>query len=412
MKTNVNKEYLSSLFRGMAGLFQKNLILRDLKKIMYYIDGIILLFIKKPKKRKTKKKKVLLIYNLAFGDGVIFRCSMVYLREIYPKGEYEITLLCQKGINKLYENDNIYDSIIPIDFNKSTVNIIERFKNFKLLRKYYYDIVIDPVGTSEWLTNIFYTRASVSKNKIGVRDITIDSYCSIKKIKKIYNEIIEIDIPRLSLIEYYATFFRKLSKGKISLEVGLEKLNTTPNQIDLPEKYYIIFPSASMKLKRWSLEKYNQLAEKIYKKTKLPLVLVGTKADEEVIDEFKKIINVPYINLVSKTSLNDYIDILKKSSLIITNDTSAYHIAVVEEVPVAIITGGYTYYRYVDYNFKRKNEFKKPCIIVHEMKCFDCGNRCRILNKDNINWPCLEKISVKDAWTKIEKLINDNNIGG
>lgn len=167
-----------------------------------------------------------------------------------------------------------------------------------------------------------------------------------------------------------------------------------------------------MKLKRWHTERYAELAKRIYDKTKMELVLVGTSADLEAINELKEQIDVPYIDLVGKTSLHDYINVIKKASLVVTNDTSAYHIAVIEETPVAIITGGYTYAKYVEYNFKRKKEFKQPCIIVHNMKCFNCENRCPYLKNRDTNWPCLEKITVDDAWKKIEKLIDKESIGG
>lgn len=406
-KDNNSKEYISSFFKNVSGLFQKNLFLRSIKKALYYVDAILLLFIKKPKYENSKKKKVLLIYNLAFGDGVIFRCALIHIRKIYPKNKYDITLICQNGINKLYEYDELFDEIIPINFNKSTVSLKERFRNFKIIRRKYYDIVIDPVGTNEWLTNIFYTRASVSKEKIGYHDNTIDSYCSLKKLNKIYTKILYLDTPSLSLIEYYGEFFNMLSNKKINIEVGFEKIITMPNNFRLPEKYYIIFPSASMQLKRYSVDSYAFLAEKIYNKTKMKLVIVGTNTDKDAVEKLKEKLNVPYIDLFGKTSLNDYIDIIKKSSLVVTNDTSAYHIAVIEEVPCAIITGGYTYYRYVEYKFKRCNEYRKPCIIIHKMPCFDCGNRCKLLKKDSKNWPCLEKITKDYAWKKIEKLLDE-----
>lgn len=404
--------YMSLLFKKISGLFQKNLFLRDIKGIMYYIDSIILFFISKPKYDDDGKKKVLIIYNLALGDGVIWRCSAVNLRKIYSKEEYKITLICQKGIEKLYNNDDIYDEILPIDFNKATVNLMERIKNFKIVRKVYYDTVLDPVGISEWTTNIFYTKASIANNKIGLRDKNINLHCSTKKIKKIYDKIIEIKSKDLSLLEYYSYFINNLLKNKTNFKVGFEKLYTIHSNITLPKKFFVVFPSASMKLKKWSISRYADLAKRIYDKTHLDLVLVGTDSDKESFEEFKSLLKIPYIDLVGKTNINDYIDILKRSSLVVTNDTSAYHIAVVEEVPVAIITGGYTYYRYVKYSFQRENEFKKPCVIVYQMDCFDCGNRCKYLKSNDEKWPCLDKITVDYAWQKIEKLINDNQIGG
>ncbi|MBE6161610.1 MAG: glycosyltransferase family 9 protein [Firmicutes bacterium] len=400
----MNNSYMNKKFVNFSGVFQKNMLLRNIKGIMYFVDGLMSLFIKKAKYKKDNKKKVLIVYNIALGDGVIFRCTALHLRELYPKDKYELTLICQKGLNKIYENDNVFDDIITIDYNKSVVNLKERFKNFKVLRNKYYDIVIDPVGISEWTTNIFYTRMALGKEKIGLMDTNLEIHCSKRKINKIYTKIVELKEKNLSLIEYYAKFFSKLENKKI--DVGLEKLNIVPNKLDLPKKYYIIFPAASMKLKRWNIDKYVELSKKIYQKTKMKMVLLGTNSDKETMDIFKQKLDVPYIDLFNKTSLNDYFDVIANASLVVTNDTSAYHIAVVSEAPVALISGVYTYHRYMLYNFKRMNEFRKPLLIADKRKCMDCYNRCPYLKKDNENWPCLESITVDYAWKEIEKLIN------
>lgn len=404
MKSN----YISNIFKKLISLIQKYSFVRNSKVIMYYIDGILLQMMAKPKKIQSKKKKVLIVYNLAFGDGVIWRCSAAHLRKIYSKKDYEITLICQKGINKLYENDNVYDKILPVDFNKSTVNIKERVSIFKQIRSEFYDIIIDPVGIFEWTTNIFFTRAAVGTKKIGLRDINVKLYCNSKKIKKIYTDIIEIEKPNLSLLEYYSTFVNKLSGGSLNVKPGFEKLITKKTKLKLPKRYFIIFPGASINLKRWPSERYAELAERIYNKTKFKLVLVGTSADKEATEDLKEKLNIDYMDLVCQTSLNDYIDIIKNASLVVTNDTSAYHIAVVEETPVALIAGAYTYERYALYDFPGKENYKRPCVIVKNKKCKNCNNRCRYLNKDDKIWPCLNEITVEYAWDKIEDLINLN----
>ena len=406
-----NNSYLSNSFKKIAGLFQKNLFLRNLKNIYYYVDAILLIFAGKCKKQKSEKKEVLIIYNIALGDGVIWRCAAVHLRKIYPAENYKLTLLCQKGLNKIYENDGIFDNIISIDFNKSTVNLKERLKNYKILRKKYYDLIIDPVGIMEWTTNIFYTRASLGIKKVGVIDTTSKCYCKRKDLEKIYDELIEINEPKLSLLQFYQCILNELANNKFDIKVGFEKLKVIPSKIKLPKKYFIVFPAASMKLKRWNIDKYAILAKKIYDKTKMELVLLGTGSDKEAIEEFKNKLEIPYVDLFDKTNLNDYIDIIDKAKLVVTNDTSAYHIALIEQTPVAIITGGYTYNRYVLYHFDREKEFQRPCIIVYNMDCFDCNNRCKYLKNDDTNWPCLEKITVEYAWKKIEKLIEENKIG-
>ena len=92
--------YLSNNFVKIIGKTQKSDKLKKLKKMYYKIDTVLLSRIKKPEKTNGKKQ-VLIIYNLALGDGVIFRCSTINLRTIFPKKDYEITIICQKGLNKI-----------------------------------------------------------------------------------------------------------------------------------------------------------------------------------------------------------------------------------------------------------------------------------------------------------------------
>lgn len=404
-----SNSYIPSLFSSLTNLTQKYSLLRKMKALMYYSDTLLSLFTKKPKYNHSKRKKVLVIYNLAFGDGVIFRCSLIYLRKIYPKNKYDITLICQKGIDKLYDKDDVFDKIVAIDFNKSTVSLKERIKNFKIIRENYYDIIIDPVGIFEYTTNVLYTRIAVGNKKIGYIDNNDRVYISKRKIKKIYNKIIELDKKDVSLLEYYNIFFNKLAGKENKIPLGFQKLRTTSTKLDLPKDYFIIFPSASIGLKRWPIDRFAELAKKVYRKTNMTLVLVGTQTDLAAINELMEQLDssFPYVNLALKTSLNDYIDIIKKANLVITNDTSAYHIAVIEEVKCALIAGAYTYDKYALYDFPNKEKYRKPCVIVKNKKCKNCNNRCPYLSKDDKTWPCLNEVTVNYAFKMIEKLIDE-----
>ena len=118
------------------------------------------------------------------------------------------------------------------------------------------------------------------------------------------------------------------------------------------------------------------------------------------------LIDVPYYDIVGKTNLLDFIEVIKRSKFVITNDTSTYHIAVTNQIPVAIITGGYTYDRYVTYNFEGSKNYRRPYIIVKRMKCFNCDNNCKKLRRNSNTWPCLDAITVDDAWKIIKEMIN------
>ena len=396
-----SKNYLGDAFIKIYSLFQKSSLLKKLKSIMYYFDRIIMLFIKKPKYKESSKKKILIIYNLAFGDGIVFLNALKNIRNIYPQDNYEITISIQKGLEKIYDSTKLFDRIIQLDYNKSTVNIKERIKTIKKINDTYYDIVLDPVGANECLTNVLMTRNAKGKEKIGCVFTEYEKSCSKHIVKKTYNTIKTIN--EKTLIEQYYSFFY----DKYNVEYcELPKKEFTGA---LPNNYFLVFPSASMELKKWPLDRYAEIINRIYEKTKYSLVLCGTKVDKEDCDQLQVLLDkkIPVINLIGKTNLLEFISIIEKANFVITNDTSTYHISVVNQTPVTIISGSYTYDRYVSYDFKGCSKYIKPYIAAKKMDCMNCYNKCSKIKKNDKLWPCLSAISTDDAWKVINRMIDE-----
>ncbi len=176
--------YFSNMFTKINNAVLKNEKIRNLKSIYYYIDGTILKFIKKPKKLPNGKLKVIIVYNLSLGDGAMFSCALKNIREIYPADKYEITIACQNGLNKIYEATNLFDKVLHFNFTKATVNLSERIKIFKELRKEYYDILLDPIGIEDCSTNLLISRAICSEEKIGIINHGRTVKCSEKNLQK------------------------------------------------------------------------------------------------------------------------------------------------------------------------------------------------------------------------------------
>ncbi|MCI8362393.1 MAG: glycosyltransferase family 9 protein [Clostridia bacterium] len=399
-----SKSYISNFFIIINNILQKNTLIRKIKQIMYFIDWILLFFIKKPRKKESSKKKVLIIYNLALGDTVVFSCALKNIRKMYPKEEYEVIIACQKGLNKIYEKLEIFDKVIPLDFMKAAVNLKERYLLFKKLREEYYDIIIDPIGPEECTTNVLITRGVVGKEKISVINIDRKIYCPKFMYKKIYDKIIEIHNEKITLIEHYYEFFNKLTNNKFN--ISFIDLPSKEVEMDIPKEYFIIYPSASSKLKKWPIDRFAKIAQKIVDKTGLPLILCGTKVDKEDNDKLKQLVpGIEILDFTDKTQILEFIGIIKNAKFVITNDTGIYHISVISQVPVTIVAGGYTYNRYMKYEFE--NNYKKPYVVIEKQQCFNCENRCKYTKEMNAIWPCLDKITVDQAWKVIENMIDN-----
>lgn len=397
---------ISNLFLKFNQLLWKKSFLQHIRVLFYWADGVLLLFCRGKKNgggKKRSRRKVLIVYNMALGDGIMFCGVSQYLREIWPKEQYEITITCQSAFSSLYESTGIYDKVLPLDFSGAVVNMKKRKELFQKLREETYDIVVDPVGCEDCTTNVFVTRAARGKEKIGVLDVSMENHQAPDWLRrKVYRRVVELNQKHIHLIRYYGAFFQKL--GADSCVARPAKLPHVELPFETPEKFFIIFPVASMAVKKWPPKRYAYIAEKIYEKTHMPLVLCGTEHDRAGIEEFRKLLSsdVEVADYIGKTDIMQFVELIGRASLVVSNDTSAYHIAVARQVPVAMICGGYTYHRYAKYDYEKEG-CKNPLLVCRNMKCFDCNNYCRYHGFDL--FPCIDRIDKKEAWKEIKALI-------
>lgn len=399
-----NSYSISSFFLKINQIIWKNAFLQKARVVFYFSDRILLAGLKKAEQGKEdKRKKVLLVYNMALGDGVMFLGVAEHFRRLYPLDEYELTIACQRAFGDLYAQSGVFDKVLPCDFAGSVINMKNRRALFAAIRRQKYDIVVDPVGCDNCTMNIFVTRAAIGKKKIGVVDKTLPHIQCPKWVRKrIYTDIIEIHKPKLHLIEFYAEFIQKL--GDETCVARPAEFESVELGFEIPEKFFIIFPAASMQVKRWPLDRFAYVAKKIQQKTGMPLVVCGTSHDWPILEEFLKIIpEVQTVNLVGKTDIRKFIELIGRADLVVTNDTSAYHIAVAQKRKTALICGGYTYTRYANYHYSQQG-YPDPVLITNPMKCFDCNNYCKYSNREI--FPCIEGISKEKAWSEIEKMID------
>ena len=220
-------------------------------------------------------------------------------------------------------------------------------------------------------------------------------------LKKIYTKVIKLHEKNAHLIEFYSEFIRILGDNTCEAHPAEFPQITLP--FETPERFFIIFPTASMAVKRWPLSRYAYLAKKIQEETGMPLVVCGTNHDKPTIDQFLKLVpDLEVIDYIGKTSIREFIELIGRAELVLTNDTSAYHIAVAKQCNVALICGGYTYTRYAHYDYESKG-YRNPVLICEKMKCYDCNNYCKYNNRDI--FPCIEAITEEKAWNVVKTMI-------
>ena len=103
-------------------------------------------------------------------------------------------------------------------------------------------------------------------------------------------------------------------------------------------------------------------------------------------------------SLAGKTSLQQLTTIIAGAQLLVSNETSAVHIAAAVGVPSVCIVGGGHYGRFVPYDEKVGDHRPLPLVATRKMECFGCNWVCKFHPAKGKPMPCIEEIPVDTVW--------------
>lgn len=170
---------------------------------------------------------------------------------------------------------------------------------------------------------------------------------------------------------------------------------------DANYKYVCIgISSGHSLLKQWPLDYFKILAKKLYAdNTSIIFVLLGSKGDIEQGEEFLQLCNseVPFLNLIAKTTLRETGAILKSCSLYVGNDSGNVHLAAAADIPTLGLYGSSCAHRF--------SPWGDSCdFIAIEKSCGPCRNghiidRCSVCIYDKPL--CMYELTVDMVYSKI-----------
>jgi ADP-heptose:LPS heptosyltransferase len=194
----------------------------------------------------------------------------------------------------------------------------------------------------------------------------------------------------------YLQFARLLSIDSIDEKLyEIEKSNSI--QVDF-ENYIVINPNASdlRYERRWPAENFIALSKKIVEThPELKQIYIGGPSESEYVKAItEQLTDKPQIiDLSGKTSIDELIEILRKTQLLITNDTGPMHLASCLNSSVIALFGPCSPSQYGFGNNVHviyKNVYCSPC--VHEFTHPPCKG----------NNQCMQLISVEEVFNLFE----------
>lgn len=153
--------------------------------------------------------------------------------------------------------------------------------------------------------------------------------------------------------------------------------------------YAAMVPGARWPSKRWSAERFGELARRLPGES----VILGGRNDVGLAEEVLKAAGGRAVSLAGKSSLKELVEIIRYASLVVTNDSGPMHIAAALGVPVVAIFGP------TDPALTGPYGKGVKVIVREQAECSPCRKRqCKDAR-------CMGAITVDKVLSRIEKAL-------
>ncbi len=250
---------------------------------------------------KSDVKRILVITLTNLGDIILTTPVIATLRREFPAARMDV--LVGPAGREVFEKDrNIFKMII---YDKHMPLASKRRLQLKL-KKLKYDLVADLRNTvMGLLIGPKYRTATIQHFPDGI----------IHRVDKHLHRLKSLGIEDCDRHTYLY-----ITPEDEAYVLGLLKASGVQNA------FVVINPGAKSHLKRWTQEGFAALADRIAVECKADIVFIGSKEDKEVVAGVINKMKQKSHNFTGKTGVRQLGGLLKRSRLLITNDSAPLHL--------------------------------------------------------------------------------------
>ena len=171
------------------------------------------------------------------------------------------------------------------------------------------------------------------------------------------------------------------------------------NGISQNDPVITIHPAAGCRSRRWALERFAKASDALAEKYGARIVIISGPGDDKMMgDKVAELMNSEALNLAGKTSISDLASILRRSRLLISNDSGPVHISCAVGTPVISIFGR----KDRGLSPERWGPVGKRDIVLHK----DAGCEICVAHNCKRGFKCLDMISVEDVLSAAEQILH------
>ncbi len=350
--------------------------------------------------------RTLIIRTDNIGDFVLWLPSAQKICEHYSENGKPF-LICNQTCVDFAKATELFIEVIGIDLRQFNLNLFYRWSKLRDVSRIEASIAIQPTYSRAFLSGDSLVRASRAKSRIGSQG----DNSNIRSWQKVisdrwYTRLIEASPQPMMELERNTEFLRNLGITNTKTEIpSIPKLQDLPPEKTIQGNYFVLFPGASSIIRQWSVEKFSDVAIELVGRCGWTPVICGGPGDRILSDQLLMKLNaVSGKNLAGQTSLPELAEVIRGARLLISNETSAIHIAAGVQTPSVCILGGGHYGRFMPYPENLKG--MKPTPAIKKMDCFGCNWRCTQTVDSTMPYPCVEDIEVVQVMEAVDEALD------
>ena len=304
-------------------------------------------FVIKPH-QNFKEKTLLLLKTEAIGDYILFRNFIEQVKKSKRFAGYRLILIGNelwKDMALAYDASFI-DECIWINRNLFVKNSNYRKQILRQVNELQVEYAVQANYSREFLIGDALVHASQAKYRIGSKGDRLNEWPIFKNIAdEWFTSLWDVNDGVVFEFEKNKVFFEKLIETKIDLNLPAIPVSKAPKA-----QYLICFPGAGEQIKQWPIEKFASVLKQLNEQFHLPILICGSAKEFEMGEQIKNALpSVSISNECGKTSLPELCEAIANAQLLLSNDSSAFHIAAAVQTPVVCVLMGRHFGRFAPY---------------------------------------------------------------
>ncbi|MFH1189433.1 MAG: lipopolysaccharide heptosyltransferase II [Candidatus Omnitrophota bacterium] len=280
-------------------------------------------------------KKILIVRLDRIGDVVLSTPVIKAMRDAYPDGH--IAMMVRPYAREIVEGNPYLNEVIIYDKDSGHKGIAGNYRFIQELKAKKFDIAVILHPTKR--THIVMSLAGIPE-RIGYDRKA--GFLLTKPVPhtKQFGMRHEIDYT-LGILRYMGIEPSTRALYMPTSDVSERKIRGIfdENRIKDTEPVVVMNPGASCASKRWSVERFADVAGGLVERYGARIVVISGSADRHFGDRLASLVKGACVNLSGKTGIGDIASLLRRAKLFISNDSGPVHIACAVGTPVIAIFG-------------------------------------------------------------------------